>query len=105
MADVHLGKRRRALASLMVVSVILSMAGCKKKSGSSKYEESPTLVKEDDTYFNAEMIELKMEPDPEKEVDYAFVEKVRFIGNLIQYNYYVSHKAGGQVLFENEKTE
>ena len=52
-----------------------------------------------------EMIELKMEPDPEKEVDYAFVEKVRFIGNLIQYNYYVSHKAGGQVLFENEKTE
>ena len=92
MADVHLGKRRRVLASLMVVSMILSMAGCKKKSGSSKYEESPTLVKENDPYFNAETIELKMEPDPEKEVDYAFVEKVRFIGSLIQYNYYVSYK-------------
>ncbi len=100
MADVHFGKRRRVLASLMVVSMILSMAGCKKKSGSAKYEDSPTLVKEDDPYYSAKMIELKMETDPEKEVETAFVEKVRFVGDMILYNYHVNYKMPKDVGFD-----
>ena len=93
MANVHFGKRRRVLASLMVVSMLLSMAGCKKKSGSAKYEDSPTLVKEDDPYFNAEKYDLEMETDPEKELDFAYVDSIRFIGDKILYDYHISYKA------------
>ena len=91
--DVYMGKGLRMLAAAMSVALMLPLVACKKRSGSAKYEESPTLVKEDDPYFNAEKTTLKMEVDPEKEVDFAYVDNVRFIGDKILYSYHISYHA------------
>ena len=91
--DVYMGKGLRVFAAVMAVAMVLPLVACKKKSGSAKYEESPTLVKEDDPYFNSELIELPMETDPEKELDFAYVDSVRFIGDKILYDYHINYKA------------
>ena len=95
MADVHLGKRRRALASLMVVSMILSMAGCKKKSGKSNGQDTPTVVKEDDPFFNAEIKELKLPIDPGRKLDTQYVSSCRFIGDVVLVEYNVNYDEEG----------
>ena len=71
-----MGKGLRMFAAVMAVALMLPLVACKKRSGSAKYEESPTLVKEDDPYFNAEKYDLEMETDPEKELDFAYVDSI-----------------------------
>ena len=87
-----MGKALRVTSVMLTAAMILPLASCKKKTGSSSFTDSPTYVKEDDPYFNVETVELEMPIDPERELESGHVRTIRFAGDMVLYEYYVAYK-------------
>ena len=73
-----MAKRLRVLAVVLAVACVLPFSACgKKKSGKSNEKDTPTVVKEDDPFFNAEIKELKLPIDPGRKLDTQVSTKAR----------------------------
>lgn len=93
MANVHFGNRRRMLTSLLVVSMILPMAGCGKRSGGKKDEfKSGAVIQETDPFFDSKVSEFKLPIDPEKELDWKVVSDYLYIGGYALATYSIVYK-------------
>lgn len=87
-----MAKRLRVLAVVLAVACVLPFSACgKKKSGKSNEKDTPTVVKEDDPFFNAEIKELKLPIDPGRKLDTQYVSSCRLIGDVVLVEYNVNY--------------
>ena len=86
---------RRAAAGILAASMILPFTACKKKSTSENAGGQYTSGQEilaTDPYFDAEIHEVKLPIDPEKDLIYARVESCEYIGGCAIAQYSIEYE-------------
>ncbi|MBR5426046.1 MAG: carbohydrate ABC transporter substrate-binding protein [Clostridiales bacterium] len=104
MANVHLSNRRRILASLMAVSMILPMAGCKKSKKKEKegLYSSGKVIQETDPYFTADVKKVNIPVDTGKTVEHVTTSDCTYTGDIAIVTYSISYEYPDEVK-EKEK--
>ena len=103
----------KVIAMMLTLALIISMAACKKKSGTTEMTDKSSLgerremVSEQDPYFTITETELPLPVDKEKTVTYSYVEEFCFIGDYVAASYmlfYEGEEDGviGKALFNRE---
>ncbi len=105
MANVHLRNGRRMLASLMAVSMILPMAGCKKSKKKEKegLYSSGKVIQETDPYFTADVKKVNIPLDTSKTVEYVSTNDCIYTGDVAIITYSIGYEFPEDVK-EKEKT-
>ena len=78
---------RRIAAGVVATAFVLPMTACSKKKG-KKIQK----VQKDDPYFNAEKVEVDLNLDPDKEVEYSYISSTQMIGENVLAAYSISYK-------------
>ncbi|MBO4927929.1 MAG: extracellular solute-binding protein [Clostridiales bacterium] len=87
---------RNVLAFTLSISMLIPLTACKKKKagGSSKH----SVVTEDDPYYTAEEIPIKLEVDTTKKLEYSDVSNPKIVGDQIFASYTVSYEMPEEVM-------
>lgn len=89
---------RRIAVLVLIASMVLPSAACKKKSKSSG-----KVVAENDPYFYSETAELVLQTDADKEVMFSSLSNVKVSGQQVIASYSINYIMPQEVLFEYEK--
>ena len=105
MANVHLRNGRRMLASLLAVSMILPMAGCKKSKKKEKegLYSSGRVIQETDPYFTADVKKVNIPLDTDKTVEFVSTIGCTYTGDVAIVSYSISYDYPEEIK-EKEKT-
>lgn len=105
MANVHFRKGRRVFASLMVVSMILPVAGCKKSKKKEKegLYSSGRVIQESDPYFTADVKKVNIPLDTGKTVEYVNTSACTYTGDVAIITYSIGYELPEEIK-ELEKT-
>ena len=96
---------KNTLTALLVTSMLLSMAACKKNGvlggiggGGSVATAKEEQVKEDAIYYNADEHEIQLKLDSSKAIDWSNLGNPKIVGDKIFSTYSISYKMPTEVM-------
>lgn len=102
-------KRVRAIATLLVISMVASLVGCKKTKKTELIEsikyKSGQVVQETDPFFDAEVNLIKLPIEEGREVEDIYLLPYGFVGNLALVEYHISYKMPESINYETMEPE
>ena len=107
---------KKLVSTFLVVSTVLTMAGCKRNSASEKQggtqvaaRNRKEVVAESDPYFYITEKDLSIPVEKDRKVVYADLEECRFVGDQVFVSYMLFYETEGEpegvfgrVLFDKE---
>ncbi len=107
---------KKLVSTFLVVSTVLTMAGCKRNSASEKQggtqvaaRNRKEVVTESDPYFYITEKDLSIPVEKDRKVVYADLGECRFVGDQVFVSYMLFYETGGEpegvlgrVLFDKE---
>lgn len=94
---------KKIVSTFLVVSTVLTMAGCKRNSVSEKQggtqvvsRNRKEVVAESDPYFNITEKELSIPVEKDRKVVYADLGECRFVGDQVFVSYMLFYETGGE---------
>ncbi len=77
---------KKIISICLIGGVLLSSTAC------SKQDTKKGVVREEDPYYTAEYVELKVDPDPTRKIEYSCLDTSRIIGNNVVVGYMVVYE-------------